>query len=124
MDEIKRKFKSISRNAKVDSNGYVNDCFKIFNCRIDTDNGLKTTYKYQYKMLNILINNKKTYSSTQSYALYGDYCFSKSRRIGKFKYNMILLENSHVYLYNLTTGTLRRIYYDLEKIVSRKRKRN
>ena len=124
MDEIKRKFKSIPRSAEVDSNGYVNDCFKIFNARIDTDNGVKTVYNYKYKILNVLINNRKTYLSNQSYALYGNYCLSKSRKIGKFQYNMILLENSHVYLYNLTTGTLRRIYYDLEKKVSRKRKRN
>ena len=124
MDEIKRKFKSIPRSAKVDSDGYVNNCFKIFNARIDTDNGVKNVYNYQYEMLNLIINNRKTYLSNQSYALYGNYCFNKSRKIGKFQYNMILLENSHVYLYNLTTGTLRRIYYDLEKKVSRKRKRN
>jgi len=123
MDEIKRKFDSIGPNRMVDSKGYVRGYFKIINSRIEADNGLKRTYWYQSTMLNQIINNKKTYLSNQSHALYGDYCFSKSRKIGKFEYNMIILENSHVYLYNLTTGTFRRIHYDMEQNVSKKRKR-
>ena len=123
MDEIKRKFNSIGRNAMIDSGGYARGYFKIIDSRIETDDGLKRTYWYQYTMLNQIINNRKTYLSNQSHALYGDYCFSKSRKIGKFEYNMILLENSHVYLYNLTTGTFRRIHYDMEQNVSKKRKR-
>lgn len=123
MDEIKRKFDSIGRNEMIDSKGYARGYFKIIDSRIETDDGLKRTYWYQYTMLNQIINNRKTYLSNQSHALYDNYCFSKSRKIGKFEYNMILLENSHIYLYNVTTGTFRRIHYDMEQNVSKKRKR-
>ena len=123
MDEIKQKFRDISKNAMIDSKGYIRGYFKISDCRIETDDGVKRTYWYQYTMVNQIINNRKTYLSNQSHALYGDYCFSKSRKIGQFEYNMILLENSHIYLYNLTTDRVRRIHYDMEQNTSNKRKR-
>ena len=118
-----KKFKEINSKAMIQSNESIEDYFKITECRIETDNGLQRLYGYQYSMLFRIINSKKTYRSNQSYALYGNYYFEKPRKIRKFEYNMILLENGEIYLHNITTSKFRRIHYKMEQKVSRKRKR-
>ena len=35
MDEIKQKFRDISKNAMIDSKGYIRGYFKISDCRIE-----------------------------------------------------------------------------------------
>ena len=110
-------------SCKIDYESTTTDYFKITSSKIETDNGLRRTFGYQYKMLKKMINNKNTYLSNQSHALYGNYCFKKSIKKGRFFYNMILLNNGEVYLYNETTGTTRHIHYNME-INVHKRKRS
>ena len=118
-----RKFREINPKTMIKSNESIENYFKITQCRIETDNGLRRLYAYQYSMLFRIINSRKTYLSNQSHALYGNYYFEKPRKVGKFEYNMILLENYEIYLHNITTGMFRRIYYNIEQKVPRKRKR-
>ena len=118
-----KRFNEINPKTMIKLDEYIKDYFRITECKIETDNGPRRLYSYQYNMLYRIINSKKTYLSNQSHALYGNYYFEKSKKVGKFNYNMILLENGEIYLYNMTTGTFRRIYYDIKQKVSRKRKR-
>ena len=118
-----QKFKEIDSKVLIKSDESIQNYFKITECRIETDNGLQRLYGYQYNMLIYLINNPKTYRSNQNHSLYGNYYFEKSRTVGKFKYNMILLENGEIYLHNITTSKFRRIHYKMKQKVSRKRKR-
>lgn len=132
-DEIRNIYSEIPRNNRINSKGniqksnkYFNEYFEISNAFIETDTGLKEIYWWQKTMLNQIINNKNTFFSNQSNCLYGNYTFHEPRKIGKFYYNMILLENSYVYQYNITTGKIRKINYNMVKKVkkvSHKRKR-
>ena len=106
-------FKTIPNNCKIVKEDYYK-YFKIKNCKIETDNGIKDAFWFQLKMVNEIVNNRKTFLSNQSNALYGNYCFRKNRKINRFVYNMLLLEDSSIYLYNVSTKKFRRIYYDLE----------
>ena len=117
------RFNEVNPKTMIKSDEDIEDYFRITKCKIQTDNGLRRLYSYQYSMLSRIINNKKIYLNNQSHALYGNYYFEKLRKVGKFEYNMILLENGEIYLYNMTTGMFRRIYYNIEQKVSRKRKR-
>ena len=106
-------FKTIPNTCKIVKEDY-HKYFKIKNCKIETDNGIKDAFWFQLKMVNEIVNNRKTFLSNQSNALYGNYCFRKNRKINRFIYNMLLLEDSSIYLYNVSTKKFRRIYYDLE----------
>ena len=113
---------SLIQNAVKIESKVVSAYFKI-TARIETKNGSgsRDLSDYQHRMLNRIVNSSSTYLSNQSYALYADYCFKESMRIGKFEYNMILLDNSHIYLHNETTNEFRRIHYTMELNGSRDR---
>ena len=123
MDEIKRKYRDINNRQKVHFNKNVKQYFKIEYSRIESDDGLKRLYGYQYNMLISLVNSHTTYISNQSHCLYGNYCFHKPNKVGRFEYDMILLENGEIYLYNITTDKLRKIHYKMIQNKTRKRKR-
>ena len=108
----------------IEQLNYINDYFEITKSEIEINNGRKSSlYRFQFKMLLQLINHSKTFRSNQSHALYNNYYFEKDVKLGKFNYNMILLENGKVYLHNVTTGKFRRILYTLKQRISKKRKR-
>jgi hypothetical protein len=118
-----QQFLQINPKSVIKSNESIKDYFTVTYSKIETDNGLRRLYSYQYTMLIRIINSVKTYLSNQSHALYGNYYLENSVKIGKFEYNMILLENGKIYLHNLTTSKFREIHYKMEHKVSRKRRR-
>lgn len=108
---------------RIERGDHKDDYIEITYSKIETDNGRKSLYPFQYRMLKQIINNSKTYLSNQSHALYGNYYFARDIKSGDFYYNMVLLENGKVYLHNVTTGKFRRISYTLKQRISKKRKR-
>jgi hypothetical protein len=118
-----QQFIKLNPKGIIKSNESIKENFTVTYSKIETDNGLRRLYGYQHSMLTRIINSTKTYISNQSHALYSNYKLEKPLKVGDFEYNMLLLENSEIYLHNITTSKFRRIHYKMKYNGSRKRRR-
>ena len=118
-----QQFTELNPKGIIKSNESIKEYFTVTYSKIETDNGLRRLYGYQHAMLLRIINSTETYLSNQSHALYSNYYLEKTMKVGKFEYNMLLLENGEVYLHNTTTSKFRQIHYKMEHNGSRKRRR-
>ena len=88
-----------------------NRCYDIYNVRIECGGGLKPAFPWQRKMLYCIVNNKSTYQSNQSHALYYNYTLKNNEKHGNFWYNIVLYDNGTVVLKNLSTGKNRKFHF-------------
>ena len=72
---------------------------------------------------NIVAKTPTSVNAPTEYYIYYKWKSRDVNKVGRFEYDMILLENGEIYLYNITTDKLRKIHYKMIQNKTRKRKR-
>ena len=100
-----------SHKQTIDKDSYI---FKVTESKIQIGKEFIELFDWQNEMLLELINIAYC---NQNRALYYNTALKECKSINGFVYNIMILENAQIFMFNINTGKFREIKYKFEEII-------